>query len=483
MDSNKKQNFVIDEINLGDFEESLSNFTKTISNQFTKIIDTSSRLLTYKTLDENNLTDKELELLNETNYEISALKGEPIVLFDKPYLVSDIDCGRKGHFADEKSLGLRFLSHKNITRKVVFPAEIKTNQNNYQILSYAIDDIIWGVILPPNSSFRFARALDIEELYKNREILSNIEKTHRDITVSVDLLRRDISKKINISNDYLEERRRDAASLKVHIQSYIQEKERIEESVAIEQSTIDRIRKEIKHDTENLRKIHLESSKVQESITENRSKEEDAKNSLTVVNDSIATNNLQLEKNRKELADMQSQLAKIRADVNITTLDMKGFSIESQSQISKYYWLSLFILAFIATVFGYLYSNAATFSELFDANPKASLWNILLSRLPLVTATTLIIGTLSGLLFFLIKNIVAVSENKMNMLKASILAEQITGSIPKSDMTEGEIRDFKRNTKIELVMNIFAHKSENAKDEKQIDTIKQMLEAIKSLKP
>lgn len=483
MDSNKKQKFVIDEIKVGDFEESLSNFTETINKQFTQIIDTSSRLIAYKTLDEDDLTNNEFELLNKTNYEIPALKGEKIVLFDKPYLVSDIVCGRDGRLADEKSLGLRFLSHKKITRRVVFPAEIRANLDKYQVFSYEIDDIIFGVILPPNSSFRAARALDIEELYKNREILSNIEKTHGGITVAVNMLRRDISEKIDASNNYLFERRKDLTALEIQIESSVQEKERIEESVVIEQSTMDRIRKDIKHETENFSKIQLESTKLRESISENRKKEEDAQRSLKIVNDNILSNNLQLEKNRKELVNMQSQLAKIRADVNITTLDMKGFSIESQSQISKYYWLSIFILAFIATVFWCLYSNAATFSELFDTNPKASLWNILLSRLPLVTATTLIIGTLSGLLFFLIKNIVAVSENKMNMLKASILAEQITGSIPKSDMTEGEIRDFKRNTKIELVMNIFAQKSENAKDEKQIDTIKQLLEAIKSIKP
>ncbi|MGO3444233.1 MAG: hypothetical protein ACTINA_12105 [Pseudoalteromonas distincta] len=71
----------------------------------------------------------------------------------------------------------------------------------------------------------------------------------------------------------------------------------------------------------------------------------------------------------------------------------------------------------------------------------------------------------------------------MNMLKASILAEQITGSLSKKDMTDEEIRDFKRNTKIELVMSVFSGKADNLKEEKQNDIIKQLSDALKSLKP
>ncbi|ELV8627113.1 hypothetical protein QNF03_003818 [Vibrio cidicii] len=47
----------------------------------------------------------------------------------------------------------------------------------------------------------------------------------------------------------------------------------------------------------------------------------------------------------------------------------------------------------------------------------------------------------------------------MNMLKAAILAEQITGSLPKEGMTPDEIRKFQVNTKIELVTGVFSNKN------------------------
>ena len=129
-----------------------------------------------------------------------------------------------------------------------------------------------------------------------------------------------------------------------------------------------------------------------------------------------------------------------------------------------------------------MYDNAQTFKEFVDSKPIITTWDLLLSRLPLITATALVIGTLSALLFYLVNNIVSVSNDKMNMLKASVLAEQITGSLPKSNMTNDEIRDYKRNTKIELVMSVFADKPDKIKDEKQMDIFKQFTELVKTLK-
>lgn len=477
MESKKNKHVPLGLIDTDELDKSLEEFTASINRQYQIIKESSFKIVVNKTIKEENLEDHEIELLKKTNYELSALKGDQVILFDKPYLVSEVTCYKSQSFLDDKVLGIRFLSRSKSTKKVVLPTR-DANKN----LLYEIDDVVLGFILPSFIEFSSAKVLDLEVFYRKRSIIAEIQKAHEDLMLSIDILKGSVFEKVDKTNIYLIEKESAIKHIEDQTQSSLNEKQRIEESLKKEQSILQRIRNDITHETDNIEKLQLEVSKIQKVISESRKEEDESHKSLKEVNERILTNNLKLDKSRKELSDLQSQLVEIRADVNITTLDMKGFSVETQSQISRYYWLSFFVLVFLAAVFWCLYENASTFSELFDVNPNASLGNILLSRLPLVTATTLIIATLSGLLFFLIKNIVTVSDNKMNMLKASILAEQITGSIPKSDMTEDEIRDFKRNTKIELVMNIFAQKSENIKDEKQIDTIKQMIEFMKSFK-
>ena len=123
---------------------------------------------------------------------------------------------------------------------------------------------------------------------------------------------------------------------------------------------------------------------------------------------------------------------------------------------------------------------AKTFAGIIDtANPKIGPWNILLSRLPLITATMLVLGTLSALLFYLINHIISVNVDKINMLKTSILSEQITGSLPNKDMSEDEIQDYKRNTKIELIQNVFNSNKERIQSNSQQERLKQILDYLK----
>lgn len=121
----------------------------------------------------------------------------------------------------------------------------------------------------------------------------------------------------------------------------------------------------------------------------------------------------------------------------------------------------------------YVYTNGQNFSDTLPYLVNVSAWDILLSRLPLVTATTLIIGGLSGVFFYLIKHIVSLNTEKMTMLKAGILAEQITNSLACKNMTEEEILEFKRDTKIKLIMQVFSKQDK--------DTNNLIIEALKTV--
>jgi hypothetical protein len=73
----------------------------------------------------------------------------------------------------------------------------------------------------------------------------------------------------------------------------------------------------------------------------------------------------------------------------------------------------------------------------------------------------------------------------MNMLKASILTEQVTYSLDCEDMTEAEIKELKRKSKIELLVKIFGFNGASnsspsvVDDNRQIDLITKVVEALK----
>ncbi|MGL1958754.1 MAG: hypothetical protein OCD00_15740 [Colwellia sp.] len=73
------------------------------------------------------------------------------------------------------------------------------------------------------------------------------------------------------------------------------------------------------------------------------------------------------------------------------------------------------------------------------------------------------------------KHIVALNTEKITMLKAGIFAEQITNSLEYKDMTEEQKLEFKRDTKIKLIMQAFS-KSEPNTDKNNI-----IIEALKTM--
>ena len=67
----------------------------------------------------------------------------------------------------------------------------------------------------------------------------------------------------------------------------------------------------------------------------------------------------------------------------------------------------------------------------------------------------------------------------MTMLKAAILAEQITDSLDTQRMAEKELLEFRRDTKIDLIMKIFS-KGQVELDKNKAAT--ETLEIIKKVK-
>ena len=464
------------------FEDTFSQLNSAINGLYFSLKASSDKIILNAELNGDQFSSDIHKKLALTNYEFSSTKRETFVLFDKPYFISVISCS-SNNVIDNNSNIITLLSHKFSDKKI---AAARTNSpqdiNSNSHYSYVVRETIFGFILPVQFNFESAGAIDYQSFLEGDSEMVAINKAHLNMSLEAKLLNTAMQNQKITVDSYLDEQVSIYNSTKETIDFALKEKDRVEHSVVSENKTLERIREDIESGTTRLDAIISNRDSYSDESEELQLKIKNHKNMLE--NDKLELNETseRITDSRAKLHDLQEQMHKARADINVTTLDMKGFSSESKSQINKYFWLAGALIAFLAAVFICMYNNAQTFVQLVDANPNISTWNILLSRLPLITSTTLIIATLSALLFYLVNNIISVSDDKMNMLKASILAEQITGSLPKNDMTDEEIRDYKRNTKIELVMNIIANKSVNIKDDKQSDTLKQVVEIAKLLK-
>ncbi|QFI37171.1 hypothetical protein FR932_04670 [Moritella marina ATCC 15381] len=461
-----------------DFEISMNKFNTSINSQFMNVSTGSQRINFNGILSVEGIDSKAKKIITNSNYEINALDGELVILFTDPLYVSMLTCRGKS-FRDSKSCMIRLISGEFSEKKFISRHSVTSHGREAE---YKINDIIRGVILSPSTEFSHASAIDFPLFFSDDIKMNSISDAHKGLSLEAETLRQTIFNQVNDVTSYLDTKTSDYKALVKDMNTATKEKERLEKSNAQNSLILNQIQHDIAKTSEEAAKYQLlkmnaaaEIDGLKASINEHKDIVKSESREFDVLLKDVADKKI-------ELLGLKDEIRTAKKDINLTSLDMKGHSTESQKQLTYYYRLSLAVIVFLAAVFFFIYSNAETFKVLIDANSKVSPWNILLSRLPLITATTLIIGTLSALLFYLVNHIILVNADKMNMLKASILAEQITGTLSSKGMTDEEIRDCKRNTKIELVMNVFTTKPEKVSESKQQDVLKQILEAVKITK-
>ncbi|QPL55917.1 hypothetical protein [Vibrio navarrensis] len=447
--------------NSAEFSDALDKLRTNIEAQF-ESIDINSEHISF--LDEINQESLTLDVRNRisaTNYEISHLQGNTVCLFNKPLLVSEIQLTssrqRKALFFGKlKILGYKY-NNKTILSHSKTMISRASPDNNIK-LSYYVNETIWGFILPKDYEFSFCKATNLLDFFTNKNKISSLTQYVNDVSRTANQFINLIDNEKKNLESYLSSKQAESISTEQQIESLHKEKERIDQSIASEREILSRIRNDIEASSKDLKEAIAEKKNLEKQSNDLTERVKNIKHEREEHEKILMQTKGSNEIAMLELSTLQKQLTEIKSDINITTLDMQGFSLESRTQLGLYFKLTLSLIFLLSVIFFLIYSNAMDFSEFIDKHPNTSAWNLILSRLPLVTITTLIIGTTSAALFYLIRNIVLVSENKMNMLKAAILAEQITGSLPKDGMNEDEIRNFQKNTKIELVMGVFNRK-------------------------
>ncbi len=411
--------------------------------------------------------------LKLANYDESALQGELVVLFSTPVIVSELSCENVSKSENEGAV--RLISYRGVDKRFATKRTTRTSFGSAPISTYHIHDISLGLILPKHSAFFSVRVASTSGLLTEPEKFDRAKDAlNRAREIPLIEIQKIKSKLDNI-NGVIDIKRGLFDSISSDISILEQERSHAENSLAHSQNALEKVRNDID-------KSNREYAKLSKDIADESEKLIAIEKRIAVETDLYKKeeNKLKLlgvdtERANDALKAVQQELAIANRQKNLTTLDMVGHSNETSKQLKPYYFLAISTFIALAFMARYIYGNGESFMYMVPFLGNVSAWDILLSRLPLITATTLIIGGLSGVFFFLVKHIVSLNNEKMAMLKAAILAEQITNSIECEHMTEREKLEFKRDTKIRLITQVFS------KSEPEIDKASFIMDVLKAL--
>lgn len=474
-------NKLFDGINVDSMRKSLNEYLSSLDSFFTEYSWDSppSLMRFFEVFNPDNFTNDELEFsanaLRIANYDDSALRGECVILFSEPVIISDIKC--KNIPQNENEGAVRLISYSGREKKFTTKrtSSLAHSIKSLRVTTYKVHEVVLGFVLPRKGDFQSVKIASYRSLHTD---YNKLERTERALQNSNDIPRiemQNIAKKFQSINVVINDSREDFNTVRGDIQALEKEKSHTESSLESSKIALDKARNDLDNTSREFDRLVSSVAEETEGLDVVQAKVK-AETSL-YKKECIKLEDLQKESKAvsESLTFTKKELADAKREQNATSFDTAGHTAETGKQLTGYYRFAVLTFVGLVCMAIYVYKNGQNFSETLPYLVHVSAWNILLSRLPLITATTLIIGGLSGVFFFLMKHIVALNTEKMTMLKAGILAEQITNSLECKDMTEEQKLEFKRDTKIKLIMQVFS-KSEPDTDKNNI-----IIEALKAM--
>ncbi|MCU8501993.1 hypothetical protein M2F98_00715 [Vibrio vulnificus] len=422
-------------------------------------------------LDNDNLAFV-TESLKHANYDENALQGEQIVLFKEPVLVSELYCSRVLY--NDGTDVVRLISYNGFAKKVVTKRVfVNHTSDNKSAIAYQIHDVAHGLILPRHADFLSLKLVTLKNLLTSPDKIDSIQKALKNAQEIPVIAIENTSKIFSEINMILRRSVEKINTLQSEIQLQEQQRQHLESIISNTQNTLKSVQKDHDKVSQRYQTIISQLSDKEDQIEDIEGKIEASKKLYESEDSKLKSVKEEFNLADTELTEVKMQLAETKRKRNATSFDTAGHTEETKVQLKAYYCFAFLTFIGLACMAIYVYTNGQNFSDTLPYLVNVSAWDILLSRLPLVTATTLIIGGLSGVFFYLIKHIVSLNTEKMTMLKAGILAEQITNSLACKNMTEEEILEFKRDTKIKLIMQVFSKQDK--------DTNNLIIEALKTV--
>jgi hypothetical protein len=429
----------------------------------------------YQGFEIEQLDDNDLSFIKRSlrlsNHGINSLQGENVILFHEPVVISSLKI--KCQKSRDGSGAVRLISYSHRDKKII-PSGGHNPFNH--ITSYDVHDIVVGLIISNHCSLESVKCATVSGLLTDYSKIEHarvaLEKAENAPKVQAEVVSRqfdELTKEINVSKNIYD-------GIVDDIDAGEKEKERVEISLENSKNSLLKARRDVEEinsaystllsKSEDV-KVELEQIGLRLELAEKSTKAEEVKAENANKEAKIA-NDL--------LLSVKNELAEAKRESNLTTLDMVGHQSETKTQVKLYSFFALLSFSGLACMALYIYSNGEGFKSILPVLNGVSSWDVLLSRLPLITATAIILGGLSGVFGYLISHIISLNTEKMTMLKAAILAEQITDSLDTQGMTEKELLEFRRDTKIDLIMKIFS------KGQVELDKNKAATEALEIIK-
>ncbi|WP_240221233.1 hypothetical protein [Rheinheimera hassiensis] len=459
----------------------LDNYLESLNSFFSDYNQESDRSLMrfFEDFNPDNFVDDDISFMANAlimaNYDESALRGECVIIFSEPVIVSDLKC--VDVFRNESEDALRLISYKGGEKKFTTKRSTQSDRSirNRLITIYMVHDVVLGIILPKHSNFQSVKIVRYRTLHSDYKKLEHTQKALLDANDIPRIEIQKIVKKLDEINSIINNKLDSLNTIQGDIHALEQEKSHAESSLESSRIALEKARNDLDKTSRDFNKLVSSVADENDKLETVQAKVKAETSFFKKEQDKLKTLQDEIGEADKSLTKIRTELAAAKREKNLTNFDTLGHSTETGRQLIAYYWFagSTFVGLLCMTV--YIYWSSQNFSASFPYLLHVSGWNILLSRLPLVAATTLIMGGLSGVFFYLIKHIVSLNTEKMTMLKAGILAEQITNSLDCKDMDDQKRLEFQRNTKIKLITQVFS------KNELDINQSNIIIEALKAL--
>lgn len=418
-------NETFNEINISNTINSLSEYISSLDSFYTTYTSDSkySSLRYYQkfTFDANNEENSKFisNALLFANYDENSLNGDNVILFSSPMIVSEINCTDIPN--DEKTSLVRLITFIGSDKKITTRRTLlkKGTFDDKPITKYEVHDVVLGFILPRKCNFHSIKLVSYDKLHTDHNLLERTQKALQKATDASLIEKHNIIEKLNDINSVINLSVEKFNLIEKDIQLLEQQKNYTENSLENNQKSLNQLSydlevsnktyERIQNDISNLtNKLHNLQQQVDvESEKYKREKEKLA----NVMNESLNAN--------ESLTLINKELKEANRQKNLTTLDMVGHSNETSKQLRPYILLTLLTFAGLAWMAQYIYRNGENFVSLIPLLANISTLDIFISRLPLVTATILIIGGLSGVLIYLVKHIVSLNTEKNDNAKSS----------------------------------------------------------------
>ncbi|WP_220775014.1 hypothetical protein, partial [Shewanella glacialipiscicola] len=473
------------EINISNTIKSLNEYIVSLDSFYTTYTsDSKNSFLRYYqkfTVDANDKENSQFinEALFFANYDENSLNDDNVILFSSPMIVSELNCTDIP--SDEKTSLVRLITFIGSDKKITTKRTLfkKNLFDDKDITKYEVHDVVLGFILPRKCNFHSIKLVSFDRLHTDHNQLERTQKALQKATDDSLIENHNIVEKLNDINSIINLGFEKFSLIEKDIQLLEQKKSYTENSLENNQKSLSQLSHDFELSSKTYEKIQNDISKLtnklhnlqQQTDVESEKYKREKEKLINVMDESLKAND--------SLILINKELKEANKEKNLTTLDMVGHSNETSKQLRPYILLTLLTFAGLAWMAQYIYRNGENFVSLIPLLANISTLDILISRLPLVTATILIIGGLSGVLIYLVKHIVSLNTEKMTMLKAAILAEQITNSLDCKAMSEQDILEFKRDTKIKLIIQVFT-KNDTELNKNNNNLIIEALKALNS---